>query len=141
MAVHRAVNRLPYRTDADRYGRAEWWAEIDAAGGDCEDFALAKRARLRALGWPAERLNLATCWLPSGEYHAVLLASDADGQDWVLCNTRPAPERWQSYQCRWWSRTVGGSLRDWRLVHGHQGATSPTPPPHTTEPATRRAFS
>lgn len=113
--VHREVNRLPYVTDPARYERLEWWAEIDQNGGDCEDFALAKRARLRALGWPQEALNFATCWLPTGEYHAVLIAT-LDGQDWVLCNTQVAPLRWQQYDCKWWSRTVGGVLTDWRRV-------------------------
>ena len=119
--VQRAVNRLPYVTDSARYQMPEWWADIDQRGGDCEDFALTKRARLRALGWPPEALNIATCWLPNGEYHAVLIAT-LDGQDWVLCNTRPTPERWQHYPCRWHTITQGGSLRRWAKIDTNQPA-------------------
>lgn len=51
-------------------GRDLWRA--DAAAGDCEDYALAKRARLQAAGLPAGAVRLATAALPRGELHAVL---------------------------------------------------------------------
>ena len=51
-------------------GRDLWQA--DARSGDCEDFALAKRQRLRAAGLPTGAVRLATAALPDGELHAVL---------------------------------------------------------------------
>jgi predicted transglutaminase-like cysteine proteinase len=51
-------------------GRDLW--RDDAVAGDCEDYALAKRARLLAAGLPAGAVRLATAALPLGELHAVL---------------------------------------------------------------------
>lgn len=64
-------------------GRDLWRA--DAAAGDCEDFALAKRARLQAAGLPAGAVRLATATLPRGEMHAVLTV-ETDGGTLVLDN-------------------------------------------------------
>lgn len=88
--VNAEVNRLPYQADAARYGRPDFWTDIEAAGGgDCEDYALAKRRRLLTSGWPASAVRLATCWTEREEYHAVLTI-DLQGPDgaetWVLDN-------------------------------------------------------
>lgn len=58
-------------------GRDRW--EIEPAAGDCEDFALTKKRRLIAAGWPGERLRFATVATESDEYHAVLLVDAAAG--------------------------------------------------------------
>lgn len=88
--VNAEVNRLPYRSDATLYGRPDFWTDIEAAGaGDCEDYALAKRARLLAAGWPPSAVRLATCWTERDEYHAVLTVDlqGAEGAEtWVLDN-------------------------------------------------------
>lgn len=56
-------------------GRDRW--EIEPAAGDCDDFALTKKHRLIAAGWPRERLRFATVATESDEYHAVLLVDAA----------------------------------------------------------------
>jgi predicted transglutaminase-like cysteine proteinase len=66
-------------------GRDLWRA--DAAAGDCEDYALAKRARLQAAGLPAGAMRLATAILPRGELHAVLTV-ETDRGTLVLDNLR-----------------------------------------------------
>lgn len=88
--VNEEVNSLPYVADADRYGRPEFWAEISASGGDCEDFAIGKLNRLAARRWPIESLRLAACYVETGEYHAVLVAGTPTG-DMVLDNRKPDP--------------------------------------------------
>lgn len=81
--VNEEVNQLPYRSDADRYLTEDYWASIDKAGGDCEDYAIAKLRRFVTLGWPIENLKLATCYTEKAEYHAVLIVSMPAG-DYML---------------------------------------------------------
>lgn len=102
------------KTDKELYGQAEFWAEADAAG-DCEDYALAKRKALRAVGWPAESLDIAVCRLPSSEYHAVLIAHTSEG-DLVLDNLNTLVRRWDHVPYSWISSSVDGSLKNWREI-------------------------
>ena len=70
--IHRRVNfDTTYRTDAEQYGRPEFWVKAGQFG-DCEDYALAKRAHLLAAGWPLGKLALCTCVTQGGEGHCVL---------------------------------------------------------------------
>lgn len=104
--VNAAVNRAVYQTDASLYGREDFWTDIEAAGrGDCEDYAWAKKRRLKALGWPAYCLRYATCRTERGDYHAVLLveALREDGQGvgaWVLDNRASRAEPIQAMRHR-----------------------------------------
>ena len=52
---------------AEPPGQDLW--QLGAASGDCEDYALAKQAALRAAGLPAGAARLATTRLPHGELH------------------------------------------------------------------------
>lgn len=111
--VNREVNALPYRSDADRYGLPGHMAEIDAHGGDCEDYALAKLNRLRRLGWPLEALRLATCYTDTGEHHAVLDVTTYAGETRILSNGLPWPLTLEDLQARRWTpgyiQAEGGS--------------------------------
>jgi predicted transglutaminase-like cysteine proteinase len=54
--INRTVNReITPATDMEIYGQAEYWT-IPTTRGDCEDYALLKRKRLMARGWPATAL-------------------------------------------------------------------------------------
>lgn len=98
-AVNEAVR---YTADPEQYRRPDWWADaLEAGAGDCEDYAIAKLRRLLALGWPRERLKLGLCYVETGEYHCVLVVTDADGEDWVLDNRYPLPVRWEMLDYRW----------------------------------------
>lgn len=102
VAVNEAVNAdTAYRSDADLYDRSEFW-EIAAGEGDCEDYALAKRQRLRALGWPEESLRIAVCTY-KGQGHAVLTV-DTDAGTWVLDNRYPTPQAWGVLPYAWIKR-------------------------------------
>jgi predicted transglutaminase-like cysteine proteinase len=60
--VNKYVNSYQYITDNNLWGQSDYWAtpiEFFTRGGDCEDYAIAKYASLRALGVPEERLRLA----------------------------------------------------------------------------------
>lgn len=86
--VHRAVNRsLRYMTDQAQYGLADHWVTEPRSGlGDCEDYALTKRARLFAWGARPEEMRVVMGANWRGERHAVLYARDDKGLWWILDN-------------------------------------------------------
>ena len=88
-----------YCSDATLYGRPEFW-EVAAGQGDCEDYALAKRAALLKAGADLDDLRLATCWTENDEYHAVLIVTTDDGE-FVLDNRYPDPMPRQLLPYRW----------------------------------------
>ena len=107
--VNHEVNLLPYTSDAEKYGRAEFWASIDEAGaGDCEDSAIAKYRRLISMGWSENLLRFATATVETGEYHAVLLA-DVEGETWVLDNRHPYPMRYADLPYKWDRLQIAGT--------------------------------
>jgi predicted transglutaminase-like cysteine proteinase len=60
-AVNDYVNQSRYIEDGENYGKSDYWAtpiEFFSRGGDCEDFAIAKYASLRALGFSSDRLRI-----------------------------------------------------------------------------------
>ena len=83
--INRAVNReIAPATDIEIYGQAEYWT-IPTTRGDCEDYALLKRKRLIARGWPASSLLMTVVRDEKGEGHAVLTARTVQG-DFILDN-------------------------------------------------------
>lgn len=87
--VNHEVNRA--HIYAREYGD-DWQPVGEAAGGwgDCEDFALEKRQRLVALGWPIGNLRIAVMRDQDNLEHAVLLAWTA-GRWWALDILRADP--------------------------------------------------
>nr|WP_281721764.1 transglutaminase-like cysteine peptidase [Nitrosomonas nitrosa] len=81
--VNDYLNRFPYRPDLENYGAEDYWAtprELFARGGDCEDYAIAKYLSLRALGWPAEQLQIVVVNDRTRDLvHAALIARQGDG--------------------------------------------------------------
>jgi len=83
--INRAVNReITPATDLEVYGQAEYWT-IPTTRGDCEDYALLKRKRLMARGWPASALLMTVVRDDRGEGHALLTARTVQG-DFILDN-------------------------------------------------------
>jgi predicted transglutaminase-like cysteine proteinase len=72
-------------SDRQQYGVSDHWTYPANGAGDCEDFALAKKRALMALGLPGNRLLLATVHSPRVGPHAVLVLRLDDG-DYVLDN-------------------------------------------------------
>ena len=54
--------RTAFREDSELWGTADYWATpletLGRAGGDCEDFTIAKYVTLKLLGVPIERMRL-----------------------------------------------------------------------------------
>ena len=117
--VNRVINRnVKYKTDQDLYKRADFWTIANGVG-DCEDFALAKRKELLALGYPKKCLKLATCFVEgprgpgTGEYHAVLMI-ETDKGSYVLDNRMVKVLHFKDLPYKWHQiESVGGF---WQLV-------------------------
>lgn len=60
--VNHYVNSVRYVEDSGNFKKSDYWAtpiEFLTRGGDCEDFAIAKYASLRALGFSAGQMRIA----------------------------------------------------------------------------------
>jgi predicted transglutaminase-like cysteine proteinase len=136
MQLNRTVNRaIRGGTDREIYGSEERWTrpymerpEAFAVRGDCEDYALEKRARLIEQGWPAEALAIAVAIVPDIGLHAVLVVQ-TDRGDLVLDNLhmRPRPVTHRDYA--WVSRQVGPWLNRWASARSNSSQTMRTPSP------------
>ncbi len=94
-AVNSAINaRVHEVSDQSQYKREEYWALPTATGGDCEDFALAKKHALIGKGIAPERLLVATVLDRKRAPHAVLVLRTDDG-DYVLDNLTSRIKPWQ----------------------------------------------
>lgn len=82
-AVNKFFNKIRYIEDKNNWGTSDYWetpSEFLSRGGDCEDFAIAKYAALKNLGFPEKSLRLAIVqdtW--KGIPHAVLVVYTDDG--------------------------------------------------------------
>lgn len=81
----RRVNLDVNRQITHRADNGDKWC-INVAHGDCEDYALTKRYRLMAQGWPSGALRIATGVTPEGVGHAVLIVSTNRGD--LVLNSR-----------------------------------------------------
>jgi predicted transglutaminase-like cysteine proteinase len=72
-------------SDEAQYAQTEHWALPTSRGGDCEDFALAKKQALISRGVAPERLLIATVLDRKRSPHAVLVLR-TDAGDYVLDN-------------------------------------------------------
>lgn len=114
--INREVNRaIRHREDSAVYGRPDQWALGEAGVGDCEDYALAKRAALIQAGIPARALSIALVETRRGESHAVLLI-DTDKGALVLDNLSPWIRRWDQTPYTWIARQTPGDPLTWRAV-------------------------
>ncbi|MFN7231409.1 MAG: transglutaminase-like cysteine peptidase [Brevundimonas sp.] len=114
--INREVNRaIRHREDSAIYGRPDQWALGEAGVGDCEDYALAKRAALIQAGVPARALSIALVETRRGESHAVLLI-DTDKGAMVLDNLSPWIPRWDQTPSSWIARQTPGDPLTWRAV-------------------------
>jgi predicted transglutaminase-like cysteine proteinase len=61
-AVNSYLNAVPWFSDADHWGIADYWATpaemVGSHGADCEDFAIAKYFLLKELGVPVNQLRI-----------------------------------------------------------------------------------
>lgn len=84
--VNLAINaRFDEISDARQYRQTEYWALPTRRGGDCEDFALAKKQALMKAGVAPSQLLIATALDKKRRAHAVLIYRSERG-DLVLDN-------------------------------------------------------
>src|SRR5229473_3568463 len=106
--------------------------------GDCNNYAIAKRAELIALGWPRAALLLAAAKTEDGEGHLVLVVVTSKG-DLVLDNRQIPIVEWRDLPYRWVSRQNPRDLAEWVSIvqapivtadaRSSRGANAaPTPP-------------
>ena len=98
--INQKVNtEIIYRSDLNVHGKTEYW-EIPLKYGDCEDYALKKRQLLIEKGFNPDNLKLATCWVETEGYHAVLIVTLSDG-DYVMDNRYKMPMIKQDLPYKW----------------------------------------
>jgi len=92
-SINREVNEsVQYKTDLEQYGKPEFWKEAGAFG-DCEDYALLKRALLKEQGFDELCIHIATCWInvkADDTGHCVLIVETDKGQ-FILDNNLKDP--------------------------------------------------
>ena len=81
--VNDLMNSVQYISDKRNWGRSDYWAtpvEFITRGGDCEDFAIAKYAALRALGVPDSKMRVLILKdMQKNIPHAVLIVYTNEG--------------------------------------------------------------
>jgi predicted transglutaminase-like cysteine proteinase len=109
LAVNQSMHAVDDRT---QYGETDHWT-VGGREGDCEDFAMAKRMRLVANGWPKSSVLVAIVrnW---GEQHAVLVAR-TDRGDFVLDNLTSAVRPWRETGYGW-EKIQSPSDFSWRAL-------------------------
>jgi predicted transglutaminase-like cysteine proteinase len=106
--VQAKVNRLVRpRANPDHV-----WEYPTDGYGDCNKYAIAKRAELIALGWPRTALLLAAATTEDGEGHLVLVVATSKG-DLVLDNRQRHIVEWRDLPYRWISRQNPRNLAEW----------------------------
>lgn len=117
------ASRLPLlkriNTDVNRRMRprpdvGEEWS-VGTASGDCEDYALTKRSRLLAAGFPREALRLAVVLTPDNQGHAVLVVRSSEGE-LVLDNLSDSVRVWHRTRLTWVKIASAENPRLWYSV-------------------------
>lgn len=92
-SINFSVNtRITPMSDEDQYGVPDYWT-YPVKAGDCEDYALEKKAELVSLGVPAKDLLMTVVLDENGEGHAILTVATDKG-DYMLDNRRDEILRW-----------------------------------------------
>jgi predicted transglutaminase-like cysteine proteinase len=106
--VQNKVNRLV----RPRANPEHVWDYPTDGYGDCNKYAIAKRAELIALGWPRAALLLAAAMTEGGEGHLVLVVATSKG-DMVLDNRQRHTVEWDDLPYHWLSRQNPRNLAEW----------------------------
>lgn len=96
-----------------RSDRKDVWS-IGVSQGDCEEYALAKRAELIRLGVPASAVRIAMAKTRGGEGHAVVVVR-TDMGDLVLDNLTARIKNWDETGLRWVA-IAGSNPKAWQNI-------------------------
>jgi predicted transglutaminase-like cysteine proteinase len=112
--VNAAVNAaIDPQANGDGIFGEEWL--LSPAAGDCNDYAVTKRHKLLARGWPSRSLLLAEVVTAHGEHHLVLVVRLEEG-DFVLDNLTDAIRPWSRTGYRWVRVQSPDDPRFWSAV-------------------------
>lgn len=112
LAVNFSTNTdIAPRTDMEIYGVEEAW-EIPTVEGDCEDYALLKKKRLEALGFPASSLLMTVGLNADRGGHAVLTVT-TDRGDFVLDNLEAKILSWKDTEIYYLKRQSPDDPNRW----------------------------
>ncbi|SFB63045.1 Predicted transglutaminase-like cysteine proteinase [Rhizobium sp. NFR07] len=111
-AINATVNRT-IQPQKDAPGRDRW--SLDVAGGDCEEYALAKRRELIKIGLPPRAIRLAVGKTGSGEAHAVVVVKTDKG-DIALDNRNDAPQPVNRLGLAWEKIESSDNPKLWRSL-------------------------
>jgi predicted transglutaminase-like cysteine proteinase len=112
------INAVNLQTNAAIVPAAETNGDVWKVGGrtgDCEDYALAKRAKLLQMGFPSSAVLIATAYQRSGAYHAILVVR-TDRGDFVLDNLSKAIKPWDRTGYRFEMIQSPENPRSWRVI-------------------------
>ncbi len=87
--VNNFFNRMPYRTDMEVWGVADYWEkpkEFIQKSGDCEDYSITKYYALRDLGLPASDMRIVILEDTIRNLAHAVLVVFGDGTAYVLDN-------------------------------------------------------
>ena len=104
---------VQYKTDLEQYFKPEFWVEAGTFG-DCEDYALLKRAYLLEQGFNRKDLHLACCWVETGAYHCVLLCRTDNG--WFSLDNRFATPQIPSKCGYAWDKALNEETGKWYVL-------------------------
>ena len=99
LRVNTDVNRAIHPMHMNESVAEEKWL-ISPKFGDCNDYAVTKRHKLLALGWPAHNLLLAEVVTTWGEHHLVLVARTSEG-DLVADDLNSQVQNWARTSYQW----------------------------------------
>ena len=123
--INRDINRA-IKPQKNLYGvMMEDWLLAPGAG-DCNDYAVTKRHKLLALGWPSRSLLLAEVILPSGEHHLILVVRTRE-EDFVLDNLNQNIRPVSQIHYQWVRAQQPKNSKFWSMVsvtHGNRVATN-----------------
>lgn len=108
LAQLRSVNTAVNHSIRPRNEPMDVWS-IGVSNGDCEDYALTKRAKLAAAGIPAGALRIGVGVL-AGQDHAVLIVRTTAG-DLVLDNMTDAILPWDHTDISWIAMSSADPMR------------------------------
>lgn len=116
-AANDLIDAVPYRTDREVYGVTDYWATpiemLAAAGGDCEDHAIAKLAALKQAGVSENSLRLVVgIDAATGKAHAMAVV-ELDGIAYALDGRTNRVVAWDGGELRFKPLYAAGFHKAW----------------------------
>jgi predicted transglutaminase-like cysteine proteinase len=114
ISVNSMVNsHIAERSDISTTGWGDVWT-LPSTQGDCEDFAIMKKAKLIERGWPASVLLLTVGRLKD-RGHTVLTVRTSDG-DLILDNRTSEIRNWSQTSLRYYARQSQSDGIEWKRI-------------------------